>query len=163
MSNIRIAPGQNTEAISLDWLTTDQNTLDSTHDLISAVLMAIGTDRRANSDDELPVDGDTDLRGWWGDTDAEEIWGGWQVGSRLWLLNRAKITDENYKYGATVARAKTYLIECLQPFLDRKIATKLEVGVQRYNETSISASIVLYRGNKSLISLQFQDLWDDIS
>ncbi|MGM4980891.1 phage GP46 family protein [Rhizobium sp. 11_C7_N12_5] len=163
MSNIRIAPGQGTEAITLDWLTTGQNTLDSTHDLISAVLMAIGTDMRANADDELPVDGDADLRGWWGDTDAQEIWGGWQVGSRLWLLNRAKITDENYKYGATVARARTYLIECLQPFLDQRIATKLEVDVQRYNETSISASIVLYRGNKSLISLQFQDLWDDIS
>ncbi len=163
MSNIRIAPGQGTEAISLGWLTTDQNTLDSTHDLVSAVLMAIGTDRRANADDELPVDGDADLRGWWGDTDAEEIWGGWPVGSRLWLLSRAKITDENYKYGATVARAKAYLTECLQPFLDRKIATKLEVDVQRYGDTSIAASIVLYRGNKSLVSLQFQDLWDDIS
>ncbi|WP_271025280.1 phage GP46 family protein [Rhizobium sp. RCAM05973] len=66
MSNIRIAPGQGTEAITLDWLTTGQNTLDSTHDLISAVLMAIGTDMRANADDELPVDGDADLRGWWG-------------------------------------------------------------------------------------------------
>ncbi len=163
MSNIRIAPGQGMEAISLDWLTTDQGTLDSTHDLVSAVLMAIGTDRRANPDDELPVEGDSDLRGWWGDSNADEIWGGWNVGSRLWLLDRAKITGENYKYGATVARAKTYLIECLQPFLDRKIATKLDVDVQRYNETSISASIVLYRGNKSLISLQFQDLWDDIS
>jgi len=64
----------------------------------TAMLIAFGSDRRARADDELPS-GISDLnqpvsfverRGWAGDAlDAQYR----QIGSRLWLLDRAKQTE----------------------------------------------------------------------
>lgn len=161
MSNIRLGVGPLGPVLTMDWLLTPQNLFDDTHELESAVLMAIGTDRRANADDPLPTP-DDNLRGWWGDTDAQEIWEGWPVGSRLWLLDRAKITDQNYKYGSTVARVETYLRECLMPFISAGIATKVDVSAQRYNEQTITATVTLYRGSRAAVALQFQALWNDL-
>ena len=69
--------------------------------------MAHGESRLPGTyDDVLPqltAPGDEpDLRGWWGDTDAGTIWGGWPIGTRLWLLSRAKITDSAARQGATI-------------------------------------------------------------
>ncbi|CAM5772019.1 hypothetical protein LMIY3S_03703 [Labrys miyagiensis] len=162
MSNIRLGVGPVGPALTLDWLLTPQGLFDDTHELEFAVIMAIGTDRRANADDPLPLDGDTDRRGWWGDTNAELIWDGWPVGSRLWLLSRAKITDQSYKYGSTVARVEAYLNECLLPFVKAGIATRLDVSAQRYDEQTITAIATLYRGTETLIALEFQPLWNDL-
>ena len=58
--------------------------------LRTAVLISLMTDRRARLDDALPSD-DGNRRGWWGDVAAE---GNDRIGSRLWLLSRAKATTE---------------------------------------------------------------------
>ena len=50
-----------------------------------------GTDRLASRDDILPDPDSTDRAGWWGDMDAEELFNGWPIGTKLWLLKRAKI------------------------------------------------------------------------
>jgi phage gp46-like protein len=75
---------------------------------VTTMLLAIGCERRALPDDVLPgapaPAGFGDRRGWVGDAlDAV----GRRLGSRLWLLIRAKETDE------TRRRAERYAAEAL--------------------------------------------------
>jgi phage gp46-like protein len=150
---------------TFDWLMTPIGTLDETQELATAITVALGTDRVANVDDDLPgLAPDDDRRGWWGDLDAAELWNGWPIGSRLWLLERGKITDPAARVGATVARAQTYIREALQPFIDQRIATAIDVTVERNvdNYSRIDALVTVYRGPKPTIALRFQSLWDEI-
>ena len=78
--------------------------------LLTAVIISLFTDRRANADDPLPderIGVPSDLRGWWGDhildADAQD-----PIGSRLWLLSREKDMD------VVVARAQQYADESLR-------------------------------------------------
>lgn len=153
----------NVDAISLDWLKTPLHLIDETHSLQTAVILALGTDRLANPDDILPDITSDDRRGWWGDLQAEEIWGGWPVGSRLWLIGRAKITGPGAREGATVARVEAYIREALQPFLENGIASRMTVNATRTEVEEIDAEIVLYRGPKPLIALRYQGLWDEVT
>jgi len=163
MTDLRIQEqGIGTFAITLDLLQRPDNLIDETQALATAVVVALGTDRRANADDPLPDDYSDDRRGWWADTDAEKIWNGWPIGSRLWLLNRAKITSVASRYGATVARAETYCREALQPFITNRLASRIDVNAQRTNIERIDADITIYRGPLSAIQLQYQALWSEI-
>ena len=93
------------------------------------VLIALGSDRRARSDDELPQpDGDalapltlSGRRGWWGD--ALDV-NGRRIGSRLWLLVRKKDTE------ATRKLAETILAEALKR-IEIDLALPVEITVQR--------------------------------
>lgn len=57
------------------------------NELSTAILLSLFSDRRANDDDVIP-DG-TDPRGWWADA-----LDGQRIGSRLWLLERARKLPE---------------------------------------------------------------------
>lgn len=164
MPDIRIV--QNTDfpnyAVTLDFLQDSAGLLDETQALATAMIVALGTDRRAGDSDVLPNPDDTDRRGWWGDLDAADIWGGWPVGSRLWLLRRAKITGPGASEGATVARVEAYLREALQPFVDQRIAARLVVSAERAGRDRIEATATLYRGPLPAIELRFADLWNEI-
>jgi phage gp46-like protein len=75
--------------------------LNSTEPLVRAVIISLFTWRRANPSDDLPGVGTQVQRmGWWGD--SFPVVPNDRIGSRLWLLSRAKLTSE------TVARAKEY-------------------------------------------------------
>jgi phage gp46-like protein len=168
MTDIRIVQVGITEAITLDWLLTTnallpaQNGLDETQALVTAVTIAFCTDRLAEVSDDLPIPGSTDRKGWWGDDGAADIWDGWPVGSRFWLMTRDKITDFNYKGGSTLARANTFAAECLQPFVDAKIISDFDVDVVQVNAQRVDTTATLYRGPLPAISLQFQSLWNDL-
>jgi len=79
---------------------------------ITAVLLSVGLDRRAEPDDELPQgrtefltpSGFNERRGWAGDALDQA---GERVGSRLWLLDRAKETE------TTRLLFEHWLSECL--------------------------------------------------
>src|SRR5215472_15553230 len=86
--------------VSVDWLLRADGTLDDSQALATAVIVALGTDRLADVTDVLPDPDSTDRRGWWGDLDAQEVWDGWPIGSRLWLLKRDKITDAGAARGS---------------------------------------------------------------
>src|SRR5687767_5037389 len=73
----------------------------SGEDLETAIILSLFTDRRAKADDIL--DDPNDKRGWWGDTYSEIA--NDKIGSRLWLLSRAKITN------TTLNRAREYVSE----------------------------------------------------
>jgi phage gp46-like protein len=148
--------------VTVDWSLLDDGRLDERQALATAVIVALGTDALADPDDVLPDPDSTDRAGWWGDLDAEEIWGGWPIGSRLWLLKRSKIEDPGSQRGATVTRVDRYIREALQPFLDRRIATRLDVKAERVGRERIDAHVAMYRGPNVAISLRYQVLWEDM-
>jgi phage gp46-like protein len=137
----------------------DDGTLDERQSLATAVIVALGTDALAEPDDVLPDPDSTDRCGWWGDLDAEEIWNGWPIGSRLWLLKRAKIEDVGSARGATTTRVDRFIREAVQPFLDRRIASRLDVKVERVGRERIEAEIVIFRGPTIAVLLRYEVLW----
>ena len=94
--------------------------------LLTAVIVSLFSDRRANDDDPLPDErvGFRDPRGWWGDhileQDARD-----PLGSRLWLLFREKDMD------VVVARAQQYAEEALQWLVRDRHVGRLVVEASR--------------------------------
>lgn len=89
--------------------------------LLSAVLVSLFTDRRANADDVIP-DGTDDRRGSWQDQ-YPDLAGDLQ-GSRLWLLAREKQLPD------VLARAQTYAEESLAWMLADGIARSVAVPTE---------------------------------
>jgi phage gp46-like protein len=122
---------------------------DVTDALARAVIISLFTWRRANSDDDLPG---TQKNGWWGDTypqiDNDRI------GSRLWLLSRAKLTTE------TVLRAKEYAEEALQWLIDDGIAADVQVQSERQDLFMLALGIKIIRGDQSSLNIRFANVWD---
>jgi phage gp46-like protein len=157
--DIRLVTVNTPDIITFDWLQTPTGDIDETQQLASAFLVALNTDALANDTDILPDPRDNNRRGWWGDLDADLIWNGWPIGSLLWVLTRAKILDNTAREGATVARAESYIITALQPFIDQKICTRITVNAAQTDEQRIRATIIGYRGPKQAIQLQYEPLW----
>jgi phage gp46-like protein len=149
-------------SVSVDWSLLSDGTLDDTQALASAVIVALGTDRLALPDDILPDPDSTDRAGWWGDLDAAELFDGWPIGTRLWLLKRAKIVGPEDPEGATVARVEEYISEAIQPFVDLRIASAFDVEATRVGVERVDALVVIYRGPKTPVELRFQMLWQEI-
>jgi phage gp46-like protein len=149
-------------AVSFDWLMTPLGTFDTTQELATAVTVALGTDRLAELDDILPGFDETDRRGWWGDLDAEFLHDGWPIGSRIWLLARHKITGSAARQGSSTARAQEYVFEALQPLVDRKICSSVEVTASRAGTDRIDVEVILYRGPEPALALRYSSLWDEI-
>jgi len=153
-------PGQG--VVQIDWNLLGDGTLDSTQALATAIIVALGTDRLADSGDILPDPDSTDRRGWWGDYQAEDVWGGWPIGSRLWLLQREKIEGPRSRRGSTTARVTQYISEAIQPFIDRRIGSSFIVEATRIGKEQIDALVRIYRGPVVEIELRYAILWDDI-
>jgi phage gp46-like protein len=149
-------------AVELDWLLTPANLLGETFALQSAVIVALGTDALAGASDVLPDLDSTDRAGWWGDMDAEEIWGGWPVGSLLWLLRRAKITGPLAREGDTRARAENYARKAMMPFRDLRIASQIDVSASKTSLGRIDVSVIINRGPEPAVALRYAQLWDEL-
>lgn len=105
----------NADELHADWLTTG-GTLVSGDDYQTAVIISLFTDRQAREDDKYE---DNDRRGWWGDSESSE-----QMGSRLWLLRREKLTPQVRQ------RAEDYASEALKWLLDDRIVKAIEPVAQ---------------------------------
>jgi len=162
MTDIRIGETATLTGIWLDWLLTPAGVLDESLALATAVIVALGTDGVADVDDPLPIIGSDDRRGWWGDLDAELLWDGWPIGSRLWLLERGKIADANSQFGSTVTRAQLYAAEAVNPFIDKGICSDIDVLAWRGGRERIDVRVTMYRGPKQDIVLEFQGLWTEL-
>jgi phage gp46-like protein len=162
MPDIRLVPITNVDVVTLDWLQTPTGQLDETNELITAILVALNTDAEASPTDVLPDPRSTDRRGWWGDENAATIWGGWPIGSKLWLLTRAKILDQNAREGSTIARVEAYVGAALQPFVTAGICSSFTVKAWQHDAQSIYATVKIYRGPKTAIQLEFQPLWTEL-
>jgi phage gp46-like protein len=149
-------------SVTIDWGLLTDGTLDERDALATAVIVALGTDALAGRDDVLPDPDSTDRAGWWGDLDASEIWNGWPIGCKLWLLKRSRIAGPGAHEGETVVRVERYITEATRPFLDRRIGSTFTVKAWRVGKERIDAIVRIYRGPELEIDLRFQILWDEI-
>jgi phage gp46-like protein len=125
------------------------NDLASDEGLRTAALLSLFQDRRANSDDELP-DSSGDLRGWWGDEFAEE--GEDLNGSRLWLLDRSKVSE------GLANSVENYCREALQWMIDDLVID--EVGfASEIEDGKLLYQVELFHGDSST-ALRFEHVWD---
>ena len=147
-------------SVQIDWSLLPDGRLDDTQALATAVIVALGTDRLAEPGDIMPDPDETDRRGWWGDYQAQEVWDGWPIGSRLWLLQRDKIEGPGSRRGATTVRVEQYIRESIQPFIDRRIGSSFEVEATRVDRQRIDALVRIYRGNVVEIELRYAVLWE---
>ena len=162
MTDIRLKERFSLAVVTMDWLLQPNGLLDESQQLATAVRVALGTDRLALPNEVLPDPDSDDRRGWWGDLEAPEIWNGWTIGCRNWLLTRAKITPFGAQEGATLQRARDYTREALQPFIDQNIVSRVDVNATRTDVNQIEVHAVLYRGPRAEIDLRYQLLWDEM-
>jgi phage gp46-like protein len=121
--------------------------LQAGNDLQTAVYISLFSDRAANGDDVIP-DGSQDPRGWWGDSDQAV-----PIGSRLWLLRRAKQTIE------TLNLAKDYITEALQWLLDDGVVGKFDITVEWSSPGLLGANVVAHRPSGGPTAMQFFWNW----
>jgi len=94
--------------------------------------------------------------------DADTIWNGWPIGSRLWLMRRAKINSNASAGGNTVVQVRNFIYEAIQPFIDQKIASRFEADIARTDVQTIKAVIRLFRGPLPAVQLNYEVLWNNI-
>lgn len=123
--------------------------LDSAEPLVRAVMISLFTWRRANADDDLPGD---ERMGWWGDSYPPVT--NDKIGSRLWLLSRAKLIPE------TPRRAKSYAEEALKWLVADGIAARVVVEVERQGLSTLALACRIYRSDgKATVDIRFTDVW----
>jgi phage gp46-like protein len=133
-----------------DWVMSGA-LLQTGNDLQTALLISLFTDRIAAPDDVIP-DGTNDPRGWWGDA-GETV----EIGSRLWLLQRAKQTQE------TLQRAYDYIVEALQWLIDDGVVAKFDVLVEWTKASELGAQVVAYKQDGSTVASAFTWAWNGIN
>jgi len=132
----------------------DAQDLETSTGLQTAVIISLFTDRRANKDDVLPDPSNLDRRGWWGDLTSN--FPNDQIGSRLWLLERCKTTED------IVPRAKKYAEEALKWLIDDGVAVKVEVEAERQGTPGndiLAFKVRIYRKYGNDQSKEFYYQW----
>jgi phage gp46-like protein len=133
----------NPSSATADWAMAESD-LQSGNDLETAVLISLFTDRIANEDDVIP-DGTNDPRGWWGDL---------TIGSRLWILDRAKQTQ------ATLNQAKDIVTEALQWLVSDGVAAKFTVFTEWTRPQMLGIQVNIFKQDGSLIVLNYDWAWN---
>lgn len=120
--------------------------------LRTALELSLFCDRRAEDGDVLP-DGATDRRGWWADAVAEVE--GDRIGSRLWLLARAKNTPD------TIARAEEYTREACAWLLADKVAESVSVSAEFLSGTprALGLTVTVKRPTGRETAFKFRGAW----
>lgn len=131
-----------------DWQISGASLLDG-DDLQTSTLISFFTDRQANTDDIIP-DGTKNRRGWWADP---------TMGSRLWLLEREKLTRE------TARRAKDYGEECLQWMIDDGVIVGRDVTAEVAARVPgrLLMGVILHRTDGTTVALNFVWVWNGIT
>lgn len=133
-----------------DWSMTGA-LLTTGNDIETALLISLFTDRQAEPEDVIP-DGTNDPRGWWGDEFSTV-----KIGSRLWLLNRSKQTQE------TLQRAYDYIVEALQWMVDDGVVAKFDVYVEWTAAGQLGAQVVAYKQDGSTVAKAYSWAWNGIN
>ncbi len=126
----------NNRTSSADFSRVDGKNIDIDEGFETAVLLSLFSEARASADDGLPIES---RGGYWGD--AYPSVAGDQFGSRLWLLKRAKATQQN------VARAQSYAKESLQWMIDDGIARSVDVVAQLQRPGTLALHVSIARAN----------------
>lgn len=127
--------------------------LDSTQPLVRAVIVSLFTWRRANADDKLPAD---QRMGWWGDTFPTVP--NDRIGSKLWLLSRAKLLPE------TVNQAREFAAEALQWLVEDGVAARVDVEAERKGLQTLALACRFYKSDGTvLLDVRFTDVWGSLN
>lgn len=127
-----------------------QNDIETDDGLETAVIVSLFCNRRCTAD-ELPPEAQS-REGWWGDVVES---GNDEIGSKLWLLRREKITSE------TMQRAREYSEEALQWFVDDGIAEDISVEVERKGLYQATIHIDIRRPGEQK-TRRYSYLWNTI-
>lgn len=146
------------DLIAGDFIFTN-NDFEIDEGLGTAVLISWFTDQRADDDDDIPnkikSQDHIDKRGWWGDLVLPAVESD-EIGSKLWLLNRSKTTQEN------IIDAVKKGSKALEWMKDDGIVKDIVVSGERqkYNQDYILvllAEIIKIDGNK--LNISFDPEW----
>jgi phage gp46-like protein len=137
----------------------EDNDFDTDEGLGTAVLISWFTDQRASDDDSIPnADNNQefiDKRGWWGDL-IDPVVVGDQIGSKLWLLSRAKTTQGNL---TTAIEYGTAALDWMkQDGIAKDIVVKAEkVIINNDHVLVLQANITKTDGSK--LNISFDPEW----
>lgn len=79
-----------------------------------------------------------------------------RYGSRLWLLQRSKLTNQ------LVQTVKGYIRECLQWMIDDGVVSRIDLDIRRTGINELGNSITLWRRDGPVM-ISFDDLWSAIT
>lgn len=117
--------------------------IPSSSELATAVLISLFSDALASEDDNLP-DNTGDRRGWWGGA----------IGSKLWLRQRAKKTDDLLKtVQDDAAQALAWMVE-------DGVAGEITTAAEFQSPNALALSVVIRRAGRPDLALRFANLWD---
>lgn len=119
-------------------LALDDGRLATDDGLRTAMIISLFTDARARPDDVLPDPGG-DPRGWWGNAFPADAGDAFELGSRLWLLEREKLTPR------TVERARGYAADALAWLKLRGVVSSLTVTAARIGDQTLVISVAVER------------------
>jgi phage gp46-like protein len=127
--------------------------------IATAVELALFTDRRCPPDHPLARLVDGDSRGWWGNgVDLREDQGEAELGSLLWLLEQAPLTEDSARWAKAMAE------EALAPLIAQGAAARIEVTAQARREQSrLDIAIAVYaRDGARIYDRKFDLLWQQV-
>lgn len=130
--------------------------LQTDNGLDTAVILSLLTDRRAEDDDIIPGNSG-DKRGAWIDSFADIE--GDQFGSRMWLLESAKLLPE------TVNRVREYCEEALNWMVLDGVAKAVNVTtevVRIYPLGIIAATVEIIKPDGATTRYKFENLWGNV-
>ncbi len=134
------------------------NDMVNDRSLLTPIIVSLFTDARANDDDTLPDLRSSDRRGWWADS-TNTAKKGDQIGSRLWLLERAKNTVR------TLPDAKRYAEEALKWLIDEGIAESVTVSAEAVQLPSstlgLALAISVKKPSGTTETYKFAQEWED--
>lgn len=125
--------------------------LKSDEGLLTAVILSLFCDRKAEDDDDLPSE-DGNRRGWWGDEFAEKQ--GDRIGSRRWLLSRSKRIED------TLLDAKEFDEEALAWFIEDHVASRVDVETLFQNGMLVELVTIWRPGKKDPTRFRFAHVWE---
>lgn len=121
--------------------------------LTRSVLICLFTDKRVETED-LPYQTDTN-GGWWGDVlplSSETAGDNYSWGSRLWLLERAKID------AATAQDIDGMIREALTPLLNAGIIDDVSIAVSRSDDESASFELTVFKHSGQSETFVFKNM-----
>lgn len=128
----------------------DGGDLASDDGLETAVLISLFSDRRA-SDEEVPFN--EDKRGYWGDLFNDDSAD--QLGSKLWLTDRSKVSL------ASLVKIETYAKDSLQWMIDDGVAVSISANAEFDQNSSSSILLAIEIEKPDDQKNRFKFFWDN--
>ena len=131
--------------------------------LATAVVLALFTDKRVPVDHPLAWLADGDQRGWWGDgIDVRADLGETELGSHLWLLERAPLTIRNL---SVTHWARQFAIEALAPLQRQGAFVRMDVTASADElRNRLDLTVNLFgRDGAQVYDRKFDLIWNQVA